>query len=140
METYYEFDGRRITGDELVSLANCLHGDVQKLQTELARMTDKWRDTEMKRIELDDAMYQSRKKYFRLEHELEQLREQTSVERFRIRRKSLFSIGIGSYLASSLMLWNLDISEWDLAYRTGYVLTTLFLAVFVDVITYLNKK
>lgn len=140
METYYEFDGRRVTGDELVSLANCLRGDVQKMQTELARMTDKWRDTEAKRIELDDAMYQSRKKYFRLEHELEELREQTFVARFRVRCKSLFKIGIGSYLASSLMLWNLDMSEWGLAYRTGYVLTTLFLVVFVDAITYLNKK
>lgn len=140
METHYEFDGRRITGDELVSLANCLRGDVQKMQTELARMTGKWRDTEMKRIELDDELYKSRKKYFSLERELEQLREQTSVERFRIRCKSLFRICIGSYLASSLMLWNLDISEWALAYRTGYVLTTLFLVVFVDAITYLNKK
>lgn len=140
METHYEFNGRRVTGDELVSLANCLHGDVQRAQAELARMTDKWRDTEMKRVELDAAMYDSRKKYFSLEHELEQLREQTSVENFRIRCKNLFRIGIGSYLALSLMLWNLDISEWGLAYRTGFVLTTLFLAVFVDVVTYLNKK
>lgn len=62
MEKYYKFDGRSVTGDELVSLAHCLTAEGQKAQTKCAQATDKLRNSEMARIKLEDQLTESRKK------------------------------------------------------------------------------
>lgn len=45
MEKYYKFDGRSVTGDELVSLAHCLTAEGQKAQTKCAQVNDDLRDS-----------------------------------------------------------------------------------------------
>lgn len=101
MEKYYKFDGRSVTGDELVSLAHCLTAEGQKAQTKCAQATDKLRNSEMARIKLEDQLTESRKEKFRLKNEVEQLHEQAAKHRLRIRFKTVYAAGIGSYLASS---------------------------------------
>lgn len=103
MEKYYKFNGRDVTGDELVSLVHCLTG---------------------------------RRECFRLKNEVEQLHEQAAKHRLRIRFKTVYAAGIGSYLASSLIMWNLNMSEWGVEYRTGCVLAALSLAMFVETVAY----
>lgn len=41
MEKHYKFNGRDVTGDELVSLAHSLTAEGQKAQTNCAQATDK---------------------------------------------------------------------------------------------------
>lgn len=89
MEKHYEYNGRSVTGDELVSLAQSLTAEGQKAQTALAEMTDKYREAKAKCVKLDDELYKTRKKYFCVENELEWLRKRHSVQRFRIRCKTL---------------------------------------------------
>lgn len=136
MEKYYKFDGRSVTGDELVSLAHCLTAEGQKAQTKCAQATDKLRNSEMARIKLEDQLTESRKEKFRLKDEVEQLHEQAAKHRLRIRFKTVYAAGIGSYLASSLIMWNLNMSEWGVEYRTGCVLAALSLAMFVETVAY----
>lgn len=136
MEKYYKFDGRSVTGDELVSLAHCLTAEGQKAQTKCAQATDKLRNSEMARIKLEDQLTESRKEKFRLKDEVEKLHEQAAKHRLRIRFKTVYAAGIGSYLASSLIMWNLNMSEWGVEYRTGCVLAALSLAMFVETVAY----
>lgn len=45
MEKYYKFNGRDVTGDELVSLVHCLIAEGQKAQTKCAQVNDDLRDS-----------------------------------------------------------------------------------------------
>ena len=47
MEKYYKFNGRDVTGDELVSLVHCLTAEGQKAQTKCAQVNDDLRDSKM---------------------------------------------------------------------------------------------
>lgn len=136
MEKYYKFDGRSVTGDELVSLAHCLTAEGQKAQTKCAQVTDKLCNSEMARIKLEDQLTESRKEKFRLKDEVEKLREQMGRRRIRVRFKTACYAGIASYLAASLIMWNLNMSEWGVEYRTGCVLAALSLAMFVETVAY----
>lgn len=40
MEKYYKFNGRDVTGDELVSLVHCLTAEGQKAQTKCAQLNE----------------------------------------------------------------------------------------------------
>ena len=40
MEKYYKFNGRDVTGDELVSLVHCLTAEGQKAQTKCAQVNE----------------------------------------------------------------------------------------------------
>ena len=113
MEKYYKFDGRSVTGDELVSLAHCLTAEGQKAQTKCAQATDKLRNSEMARIKLEDQLTESRKEKFRLKDEVEKLREQMGRRRIRVRFKTACYAGIASYLAASLIMWNLDYKRME---------------------------
>ncbi len=136
MEKYYKFNGRDVTGDELVSLVHCLTAEGQKAQTKCARLNDDLRDSKMECIKLEDQLTESRKEKFRLKDEVEKLREQMGRRRIRVRFKTVYAAGIGSYLASSLIMWNLNMSEWGVEYRTGCVLAALSLAMFVETVAY----
>lgn len=136
MEKYYKFDGRSVTGDELVSLAHCLTAEGQKAQTKCARATNKLRNSEMARIKLEDQLTESRKEKFRLKDEVEKLREQMGRRRIRVRFKTACYAGIASYLAASLIMWNLDISEWSVDCRAACVMAALSIAVLVETIEY----
>ena len=136
MEKYYKFNGRDVTGDELVSLVHCLTAEGQKAQTKCAQATDKLRNSEMARIKLEDQLTESRKEKFRLKDEVEKLREQMGRRRIRVRFKTACYAGIASYLAASLIMWNLNMSEWGVEYRTGCVLAALSLAMFVETVAY----
>ena len=94
MEKYYKFDGRSVTGDELVSLAHSLTAEGQKAQTKCAQATDKLRNSEMARIKLEDQLTESRKEKFRLKDEVEKLREQMGRRRIRVRFKTACYAGI----------------------------------------------
>lgn len=136
MEKYYKFDGRSVTGDELVSLAHCLTAEGQKAQTKCAQVNDDLRDSKMECIKLEERLTESRKEKFRLKDEVEKLREQMGRRRIRVRFKTACYAGIASYLAASLIMWNLNMSEWGVEYRTGCVLAALSLAMFVETVAY----
>lgn len=136
MEKYYKFNGRSVTGDELVSLAHCLTAEGQKAQTKCAQVNDDLRDSKMECIKLEKRLTESRKEKFRLKDEVEKLREQMGRRRIRVRFKTACYAGIASYLASSLIMWNLNMSEWGVEYRTGCVLAALSLAMFVETVAY----
>lgn len=67
---------------------------------------------------------------------MEKLREQMGRRRIRVRFKTACYAGIASYLAASLIMWNLNMSEWGVEYRTGCVLAALSLAMFVETVAY----
>lgn len=136
MEKHYKFNGRDVTGDELVSLAHSLTAEGQKAQTKCAQVTDDLRDSKMECIKLEERLTESRRECFRLKNEVEQLHEQAAKHRLRIRFKTVYAAGIGSYLASSLIMWNLNMSEWGVEYRTGCVLAALSLAMFIETVAY----
>lgn len=131
---HYKFNGRDVTGDELVSLAHSLTAEGQKAQTKCAQVTDDLRDSKMECIKLEERLTESRRECFRLKNEVEQLHEQAAKHRLRIRFKTVYAAGIGSYLASSLIMWNLNMSEWGVEYRTGCVLAALSLAMFIETV------
>jgi hypothetical protein len=136
MEKYYKFNGRDVTGDELVSLVHCLTAEGQKAQTKCAQATDKLRDSKMECIKLEERLTESRRECFRLKNEVEQLHEQAAKHRLRIRFKTVYAAGIASYLAASLIMWNLDISEWSVDCRAACVMAALSIAVLVETIEY----
>lgn len=136
MEKHYKFNGRDVTGDELVSLAHSLTAEGQKAQTKCAQVNDDLRDSKMECIKLEERLTESRREKFRLKDEVEKLREQMGRRRIRVRFKTACYAGIASYLAASLIMWNLNMSEWGVEYRTGCVLAALSLAMFVETVAY----
>lgn len=61
MEKYYKFNGRDVTGDELVSLVHCLTAEGQKAQTKCAQVNDALRDSKMECIKLEERLTESRR-------------------------------------------------------------------------------
>lgn len=136
MEKHYKFNGRGVTGDELVSLAHSLTAEGQKAQTKCTQVTDDLRDSKMECIKLEERLTESRKEKFRLKDEVEKLREQMGRRRIRVRFKTACYAGIASYPAASLIMWNLDISEWSVDCRAACVMAALSIAVLVETIEY----